>query len=156
VAGSRSNYLACQDVLAELNYKIAWWDLDTNDWRMELPWFPKRPASVVAALNRARPGDVVLLHDRVKTSQCLPTMLNNLEIYKLESLPLSSYELSVAASSQKQDESAKGIHASEPVHDQSVDELAEELSQALFLHREPADVLTSAITLPHPDRSNLW
>ena len=35
VGGSRSNYAACRDVLAELHYKIAWWNLDTNDLRME-------------------------------------------------------------------------------------------------------------------------
>jgi len=155
LAGSRTNYLACQDVLAELNYKIAWWDLDTNDWRMELPWFPKRPSSVVACLNRARPGDVVLLHDRVKTSECLSAMLRTLENYKLASLPLSRYELGSAGSADK-DTAEKGLHPVESLRKPSVDELAAELSQAFFPQGEPADAFTSAVTLPHSDRSNFW
>jgi len=155
LAGSRTNYFACQDVLAELNYRIAWWDLDTNDWRMELPWFPKRSSSVVACLNRARPGDVVLLHDRVKTSECLSAMLRTLETYKLASLPLSRYDLGSASSPDK-DTAEKGLHPSESFRKPSVDELAAELSQALFPQGEPADVFTSAVTLPYTDRSNLW
>ncbi|MBI4965169.1 MAG: polysaccharide deacetylase family protein [Desulfomonile tiedjei] len=157
VAGSRSNYLASQDVLGELNYKIAWWDLDTNDWRMELPWFPTRPSSVVASLNRARPGDVVLLHDRVKTSECLPAILKSLEWCKLASLPLSSYDSGTVAPSEKAvpDEN---ILSSKSTNNLDADALAEELSQALFPQGHPADIVVdSAVVAPRVSRgSNLW
>jgi len=89
VAGSQSNYLSSQEILAELNYQIAWWDLDTLDWRMELPWFPRRPESVLASLSRARPNDIVLLHDRLKTAQYLSAMLRRLDDHKLTSISLS-------------------------------------------------------------------
>ncbi|MBI5250331.1 MAG: polysaccharide deacetylase family protein [Desulfomonile tiedjei] len=92
MAGSSHNQGHCQDVLAELNYRIAWWNLDTNDWRMELAWFPRSSSRVIRSLNRARPGDVVLLHDRMKTAEHLPRMLEVIESQKLVSFPLSTYE----------------------------------------------------------------
>jgi peptidoglycan/xylan/chitin deacetylase (PgdA/CDA1 family) len=91
VSGSWSNYRTCQTVLTSLNYQVAWWDLDTNDWRMELPWFPRPLRKVVAALNKAKPYDVVLLHDRSKTARCLPQLMAVLETQRLVSLPLSLY-----------------------------------------------------------------
>jgi peptidoglycan/xylan/chitin deacetylase (PgdA/CDA1 family) len=92
VAGSRSNWEHCQGVLADLNYRIAWWDLDTNDWRMELPWFPRPSSRVIRSLNKARPNDVILLHDRAKTAEYLPRMLEILESQRLFSVALSTYE----------------------------------------------------------------
>lgn len=92
VAGSRSNWEHCQDVLADLNYRIAWWNLDTNDWRMELPWFPRPSSKVIRSLNKARPNDVVLMHDRAKTAEHLPRMLDILDSQRLFSVPLSTYE----------------------------------------------------------------
>ena len=90
VAGSRSNYGACQNALAELNYKIAWWNLDTNDWRMELAWFPRPATTVIKSLKVARPWDVVLLHDRMQTMKHLAAMLDVVESRRLVSVPLSN------------------------------------------------------------------
>jgi len=156
VAGSRSNFFASQEVLASLNYKIAWWDLDTNDWRMELPWFARRASSVVESLRRARPGDVVLLHDRVKTSECLPAMFSALESHKLSSLPLSSYEMVVGTFKEKGGADME-LHSSKSPYKQNVAELAEELSSALFSHGDSADVWREAVTSPRFSKSsNLW
>lgn len=91
VSGSWANYASTQNVLASLNYHIAFWDLDTNDWRMELQWYPTSPERVLKALNRARPRDVVLLHDRQKTAHCLPQMVEALDSRHLVSAPLSDY-----------------------------------------------------------------
>jgi len=96
--GSFSNWSICQEVLADLDYRIAHWDLDTNDWRMELSWFPKSAWSVIASLNRAEPRKVVLLHDRLKTAQCLEAMLHTLDSRGLVSIPLSDCDLGVSAS----------------------------------------------------------
>lgn len=157
VAGSRRNYLACQETLADLDYKIAWWDLDTNDWRMELPWFPKRSSSVVACFNRARPGDVVLLHDRVKTSECLPAMLKTLETHKLVSLPLSSYVLATGPLAEKEAIVGKEDPVPSSTSPVNVDELAEELSRVLLPNSEPAEALSSADKSPILIRGlNLW
>lgn len=92
VSGSGSTHRKGHDVLAALGYQIAWWDLDTNDWRMELTWFPRPLGKVVAALTKAKPQDVVLLHDRSKTARYLPQLMAVLEPQKLVSLPLSRYE----------------------------------------------------------------
>ena len=46
---------------------------------------------VIASLKKAKPRDVVLLHDRVKTSEHLPEMLGVLRTQKLVSIPLSYY-----------------------------------------------------------------
>lgn len=92
VPGSGHNYGYCQDVLADLNYRIAWWNLDTNDWRMELQWFARPFSRVLRSLNKARPGDVVLLHDRAKTAEHLPKMLEVIESQQLVSVPLSTHE----------------------------------------------------------------
>jgi peptidoglycan/xylan/chitin deacetylase (PgdA/CDA1 family) len=104
VTGSASNYFVCRRVLAELKYRIAGWDLDTNDWRMELGWFRTPSFKVVASLNKARPLDVVLLHDRVRTSQHLPAMLEVLDSQRLISMPLSDYDQSVASVGEKERE----------------------------------------------------
>ena len=157
LSGSRRNYLACQETLAELDYKIAWWDLDTNDWRMEVPWFPKRSSSVVASFNKARPGDVVLLHDRVKTSECLPAMLKTLETYKLASLPLSSYMLATGPLAEEEAAIDEQLPIPSSTSPADVDELAEEISRVLFPHSEPAEALSSADKSPILIRgSNLW
>lgn len=92
VEGSWSNSKATRDTLATLGYSIARWDLDTNDWRMELAWAPRSSRRVVDSLKHARPQDVVLLHDRTKTASCLPAIMGVLESFKLVSLPLSQYE----------------------------------------------------------------
>lgn len=135
VAGSRSNYAASQAILAELNYHIAWWDLDTLDWRMELPWFPRRPASVLASLNRARPNDIVLLHDRLKTAQYLSAMLQRLADHKLTSISLSELGLGFGdIPAQVKDE-----HPSanvRPLYPPDEDALAQELSKELVAQQE--------------------
>ncbi len=91
VSGSWANYAATQKVLASLGYRIAWWNLDTNDWRMELAWFPTSSRKVVGALSRAHPRDVILLHDRQKTARCLPQIVGALDGRRFVSVPLSSY-----------------------------------------------------------------
>lgn len=90
--GSRSTYAAVQEVLSELKYRIAWWDVDTMDWRMELAWLPRRPAAVIASLGRARASDVVLLHDRLRTAQYLTAMLRTLDDRQLTSIQLSNLD----------------------------------------------------------------
>ena len=40
-SGSIYHYAACRKILTSLNYRVAWWDLDTWDWRMEVGWFGK-------------------------------------------------------------------------------------------------------------------
>lgn len=92
VVGSAHNQSHCHEVLTDLNYRIAWWNLDTHDWRMELAWFPRPSSRVIRSLSRARAGDVVLLHDRTKTAEHLPRMLEIIESQKLVSLPLSTHE----------------------------------------------------------------
>jgi peptidoglycan/xylan/chitin deacetylase (PgdA/CDA1 family) len=89
--GSKSHYNACQEILAELGYRISWWNVDTNDWQMGLYWIPRSSFAVLASLKKARPTDVVLLHDRIKTANLLPKMLNLLESKRLVSATLSHY-----------------------------------------------------------------
>jgi len=90
-SGSIYNYVKYRKILASLNYRVAWWDLDTWDWRMELGWFKRNSSQVVASLKKAKPGDVILLHDRVKTCDHLPEMMDVLYSQKLVSVPLSDY-----------------------------------------------------------------
>ncbi len=89
--GSIYHYSKYRKILASLNYRIAWWDLDTWDWRMEVGWFKKNSSKVVACLKKAKVGDVILLHDRVKTCDRLPEMMHVLRSQKLVSAPLSDY-----------------------------------------------------------------
>ncbi|MCA1961401.1 MAG: polysaccharide deacetylase family protein [Desulfomonile sp.] len=89
--GSSSTYKAARETLDELGYGIAWWDLDTHDWRMELGAQSKSPATVIASVRNARARDVVLLHDRRRTAGVLPSMLDVLAARKMFSLPLSTY-----------------------------------------------------------------
>ena len=91
VSGSWANYVATQNVLASLEYRIAFWDVDTHDWRMELAWLPTSPGKVLKTLKRAKPRDVILLHDRQKTAHCLPQMVETLDSRRLVSVPLSDY-----------------------------------------------------------------
>ena len=62
---------------------------------MEVGWFKKNSSKVIASLKKAKPRDVVLLHDRVKTSEHLPEMLGVLRTQKLVSIPLSYYDKAV-------------------------------------------------------------
>lgn len=94
--GNRLNRRAIKAVLDELGYGTAWWDIDSHDWRMELQWYPRSPSSVIASLAKARPRDVVLLHDRDKTAQYLPAMLKTIRRLELLSIPLSDIEFGSA------------------------------------------------------------
>jgi len=89
--GSYSTHRAARETLDELGYGIAWWDLDTHDWRMELGTQSKSPATVIASVKSARARDVVLLHDRRRTAGVLPCMLDVLAARQMFSLPLSTY-----------------------------------------------------------------
>jgi len=91
--GNAWNYRAIRNILDNLGYGVAWWDLDTNDWRMALQWFPRSPSRVIASIERARPNDVVLLHDRVTTARYLPNMLTVVDTLELVSTTLSDIEL---------------------------------------------------------------
>jgi peptidoglycan-N-acetylglucosamine deacetylase len=129
VSGSWANYAATQKVLASLGYRIAWWNLDTHDWRMELAWFPTSPRRVLSALSRARPRDVILLHDRQKTARCLPRIVDALDCRKLVSVPLSSYEGVVDGSPLEQSPHYDSAPAAVSAHHNSegiLDELLED------------------------------
>jgi len=89
--GSIYHYAKYRKILTSLNYRVAWWDLDTWDWRMEVSWVKRNSSKVVASLKKAKPGDVILLHDRVKTCDHLPEMMGVLGSQKLMSVPLSDY-----------------------------------------------------------------
>jgi peptidoglycan/xylan/chitin deacetylase (PgdA/CDA1 family) len=156
VAGSRSNYSACQEALAELNYRIAWWDLDTHDWRMELPWFPRRPATVLASLNRARPNDVVLLHDRLKTAQHLSPILHKLDDHKLTSIPLSDLDSNseVIPPPDKKERADPTLKSFSPPDE---DALAEELSRGLVSQEKTKAAARTHVFHPFAESGlNLW
>ncbi|MFH0822136.1 MAG: polysaccharide deacetylase family protein [Pseudomonadota bacterium] len=89
--GGGASYRASAEVLVELGYRIAWWDLDTNDWRMGYAYQPRTPSTVIAAMRKARPRDIVLLHDRNRTAEILPKLLNVLVTGCITSMPLSCY-----------------------------------------------------------------
>jgi peptidoglycan-N-acetylglucosamine deacetylase len=114
ISGSWANYAATQKVLASLGYRIAWWDLDTRDWRMELAWFPTSTGKVLGTLRRARPRDVILLHDRQKTARCLPQIVDALDSRKLVSIPLSDYGGALAGSLTPQTPSHDPMSAETP------------------------------------------
>lgn len=131
ITGSRSNYAHSRETLAELNYKVAGWDLDTNDWRMETGWLSRSPSRVIASLKTAKPWDVVLLHDRVRTAQNLDKMLDVLEAHKLVSVPLSDLEFGRQRVPDKMIEVFPSADLAEPA---PVDELSDELLEALLTH----------------------
>jgi peptidoglycan-N-acetylglucosamine deacetylase len=135
VAGSRSNHAACWDILAELNYNIAWWSLDTNDWRMEQAWFPRSASRVIRSLNIARPQDVVLLHDRLHTMKHLAAMLDVVESRRLVSVPLSNY-IFADKSTLEGDRAGWTAGAVTPETDQDSDDLVTELCRSLFPQKQ--------------------
>jgi peptidoglycan/xylan/chitin deacetylase (PgdA/CDA1 family) len=91
IPGSSSNFKTCKKTLAELNYCIANWDLDTNDWQIEFAGFRFGKSRLANVIGRAKTQDVVLLHDRNQTALLLPTILNTLDYKTLFSVPLSWY-----------------------------------------------------------------
>ncbi len=142
-AGSRSNRKATEEVLAELGYATAWWDVDTNDWRMELAWFPRPFSKVLASFKHAGPSDVVLLHDRNATARHLPEMLKNLQARHFVSAPLSQYELEPAPQ-QKQKGSEENAVPNDAPPVQDADALAAELLKSI-LPRNDATVVSRGI-----------
>ena len=131
VAGSRANFTHCRDVLEELDYKIAGWDLDTRDWAMEAGWFGRSSAQVVACLKYAKPWDVVLLHDRLKTAQNLTRMLNVLESHTLVSVPLSHLQPGTQNLPEKTIETVPTPDLAEPT---PIDRLMDEFMQKIIHH----------------------
>lgn len=131
IGGSWSNYATTQDVLASLDYRIAWWDLDTHDWRMELAWDPRPSRKVVASLQRAKPRDVILLHDRHKTAQHLPEMIRVVDAHQLVSVPLSHYGVRAVESSRE--EKLTPIHTDTPhrTEPRDLDDILDEFLQSL-------------------------
>jgi peptidoglycan/xylan/chitin deacetylase (PgdA/CDA1 family) len=129
VTGSRSNHVQLRETLAELNYRVAGWDLDTRDWAMEAGWFGRTPSRVIASLKSAKPWDVVLLHDRLKTAQNLDRMLEVLECHSLMSVPLSDLEFGHRVQPDKMIEVYPSLDLAEPA---PADQLTEELLESLM------------------------
>jgi len=156
VAGSRSNHEACRDVLADLNYKIAWWNLDTNDWRMEMSWFPRPASRVIKSLNIARPQDVVLLHDRMQTMKHLAAMLDVLESRRLVSVPLSNYVFADEKAPEG-DQTGRTAGAATPEIKEYSDDLVTELCRSLFPQKQVSARSHRPVSLPPAGtRSTLW
>jgi len=89
----KGNEDACNLILAELNYNIVWWDVDTRDWQMELWWNPRTFWSVIASLKGASAQDVVLMHDRESTARHVNEILACVKSRGLTSVPMSRYRL---------------------------------------------------------------
>lgn len=156
VGGSRSNHAACRDVLAELNYKIAWWNLDTNDWRMEMAWFPRPASRVIKSLNVARPQDVVLLHDRMQTMKHLAAMLDVLESRRLVSVPLSNH-IFADENAPEGYQAGRTAGAAIPETKGDSDDLVTELCRSLFPQKQISASSHRPISLPPAGtRSALW
>lgn len=88
--GRPSVYAAAMEILHKLGYHVAWWDLDTSDWRMETAFYTG--SQVVASLRTVRPRDVVLLHERELTARILPSLLEVLKSKNLVSATMSAYD----------------------------------------------------------------
>lgn len=156
VPGSRSNHEACRDVLADLNYKIAWWNLDTNDWRMEMAWFPRPASRVIKSLNIARPQDVVLLHDRMQTMKHLAAMLDVLESRRLVSVPLSNY-IFADDNAPKGDQAGRTAGAVTPEIKEDSDDLVTELCRSLFPQKQVSERSHRPVSFPPSGtRRTLW
>ena len=147
VAGSRWNHAACRDVLADLNYKIAWWNLDTNDWRMEMAWFPRPASRVIKSLNIARPQDVVLLHDRMQTMKHLAAMLDVLESRRLVSVPLSNH-IFADENAPEGDQAGRTAGAATSETKQDSDDLVTELCRSLFPQKQISARSHRPVSLP--------
>lgn len=87
--GRPSVYAAAMEILHKLGYHVAWWDLDTSDWRMQTASYTG--SQVVASLRAVRPRDVVLLHERELTARILPSLLEVLKSRNLVSATMSAY-----------------------------------------------------------------
>lgn len=142
-AGNRSNHKATEEVLAELNYATAWWDVDTNDWRMELAWYPRPFSQVLASFKHAGASDVVLLHDRNATARHLPEMLKNLQARHFVSAPLSQYELDPAPEQRQKDPEENAAPHDAPTTQDS-DAIAAELLKSI-LPRSNSTVVSRGI-----------
>ncbi len=156
VGGSRSNHAACRDVLAELNYKLAWWNLDTNDWRMEMAWFPRPASRVIKSLNIARPQDVVLLHDRMQTMKHLAAMLDVIESRRLVSVPLSNY-IFADGKAPEGDQAGRIAGAAPPAKKEDSDDLVTELCRSLFPQNQISERSHRSVSMPPAGTRNaLW
>jgi peptidoglycan/xylan/chitin deacetylase (PgdA/CDA1 family) len=156
VAGSRSNYPACREALAELNYNIAWWNLDTNDWRMEMAWFPRPASRVIRSLKVARPLDVVLLHDRTQTMKHLAEILDVVESRRLVSVPLSNYIVANASTREAEPE-CPIADAAAPEASQGSDDLVAELCRDLFPQKQASARPQGPASVPlTASRRTLW
>jgi peptidoglycan/xylan/chitin deacetylase (PgdA/CDA1 family) len=88
--GRPSVYTAAMKILHKLGYHVAWWDLDTSDWRMDTAFCTG--SQVVASLRTVKPRDVVLLHERELTARILPSLLEVLKSRNLVSATMSAYD----------------------------------------------------------------
>jgi len=91
-AGSDQNHSTTKKVLAELGYRVAWWDVDPRDWQMRAGLRSRPTSHVIASVNKAESRDIVLLHDRTRTAAILSSVLGALQSRNLVSLPLSAYD----------------------------------------------------------------
>ncbi len=83
--GTTYSHRAMKDLLSELAYRPAWWDVDTRDY------LPRRSSSIIALMEKVQPRDVILLHDRRRTADTLPKLLDVVDSKKMVSFPLSTF-----------------------------------------------------------------
>ncbi len=91
-SGWSGNYSITLKVLRDLGYEIAGWDVDTMDWRLQYAGRTRALSRLKASIERARPIDIVLLHDRTLTASLLPSVLDVLGTRRMVSCPMSVYE----------------------------------------------------------------
>jgi hypothetical protein len=130
--------------------------LDTNDWRMEMAWFPRPASRVIKSLNVARPQDVVLMHYRMQTMKHLSAMLDVLESRSLVSVPLSNY---IFADEKAPRGDQAGGTAGAALHEtkEDSDDLVTELCRELFPKKQASAELQKALSGPSTGiRSRLW
>jgi hypothetical protein len=93
--GDAGDFKQSVKVLNRLGYRIAWWDVDPKDWRMNRGNMSQISAKVMETFRSARPDDVVILHDRVPTAALLPDILAFMKNRGLSSKRLSLYDVTV-------------------------------------------------------------
>jgi peptidoglycan-N-acetylglucosamine deacetylase len=74
------------DVADQLGYRFILWSIDTNDWaNVSVEYIMKE-------VNKAKPGDIILLHDGIvptQTVEALPLIIKTLRAKGLEPVTVS-------------------------------------------------------------------
>ena len=68
VHGTKAKKQAFADFLKEQGYTTQYWDVDTDDWRYYSEKTPRSLPTILSNAMSANDGDIVLMHDRPKTS----------------------------------------------------------------------------------------